>query len=248
MTRIAKLYERRALGQMDFVFALSEYTFDAIKRWVMSGRLGLALCGVDTELFRPSCQSRGNYILSVARFSDPRKNLPLLLQAYALLASRRRLLPDLYLVGELPLGRELRWVRELKIADMVHFLGVKNGSELARLYQNAQFLVHSADEEGLGIVVLEAMASGLPVISTRCGGPKTVVVEGETGFLTPVGDPQALAVAMERLLEDPSLRRHMGQAGRQRAEERFSLEVAGKVFLDKYDELLDGLSQPVERK
>lgn len=239
MTRIAQAYERRALQQVDFVFALSEYTLNTIKPWVRPGHAGLAVCGVDTALFRPAGQSRRDYILCVARFSDARKNVRLLLEAYAHLASRQALLPDLYLVGEPPLISALQWVGALGITDRVHFLGLKHGPELAELYGNAQFFVLSSDEEGLGIVILEAMASGLPVVSTRCGGPETVVVEGKTGFLTPVGDAQALADAMKRLVEDAELRWRMGQAGRQVVEERFSLEAAGRVFLEKYEEFLN---------
>ncbi len=120
----------------------------------------------------------------------------------------------------------------------MHLVGVREGAELADLYRHAMFFVLPSDEEGIGIVLLEAMASGLPVVSTCCGGPETAVLDGETGFLTPVGDAQALADAMQHLLDNPALRRRMGQAGRRIAEERFSLDVTGKVFLRKYDELL----------
>jgi glycosyltransferase involved in cell wall biosynthesis len=89
------------------------------------------------------------------------------------------------------------------------------------------------------MVILEAMASGLPVISTDCGGPATAIVSGETGLLTPVGDAHALAEAMQTLWEQPDLRRRMGQAGRQRVEEHFSTEKAGRVYLDTYARLLE---------
>lgn len=240
MTRCAQYYERQALRRVRFVFALSKYTLSAVRQWVAPQQVGLAVCGVDTQLFQPtSYNSPDNYILCVARFSDVRKNVRLLLHAYAQLARRQGMLPDLYLVGELPSKNMLQEIDALRVAHRVHLLGVKSGRELAALYQKARFFVLSSDEEGLGIVILEAMASGLPVVSTRCGGPETVVIDGETGFLTSVGSAQALADAMQRLLDDPGLRRRMGQAGRQRAEERFSLAAAGKVFLDKYEELLD---------
>ena len=83
------------------------------------------------------------------------------------------------------------------------------------------------------------MASGLPVVSTRCGGPETAVVDGKTGFLTPIGDARALADAVEHLLDDTALARRMGQAGRQVVEERFSIKATGAVFLDSYDEFFD---------
>jgi glycosyltransferase involved in cell wall biosynthesis len=238
VTRIAAIYERRALAKATFVFALSHYTLNAISAAVKPGRLALAPCGVDTTLFRPNGRAHGDYLLCVARFSDERKNVDLLLRAYARLARRRPALPELYLVGEPPLPETMRLLHRLGIAERVRILGLRCGEELAELYRDAQLFVLSSDEEGLGIVVLEAMASGLPVVSTRCGGPETAVVDGETGFLTPVGDVAALADAIERVLDDPALQRRMGQAGRQRVEERFSLAAAAEVFLRKYDELL----------
>jgi hypothetical protein len=99
--------------------------------------------------------------------------------------------------------------------------------------------VLSSNEEGLAIVILEAMASGLAVVSTDCGGPATAVTEGETGFLTPVGDVESFSAAMQKLISDPVLCQRMGQAGRRVALERFSLAAAGKVFLDKYDEFFE---------
>jgi glycosyltransferase involved in cell wall biosynthesis len=106
------------------------------------------------------------------------------------------------------------------------------------LYRQASVFVLPSNEEGLGIVILEAMASGLPVVSTRCGGPDTCVVEGETGYLIPVGDAEALAHRMQVLLEDRALGQWMGKAGRMLVEARFSIEAAGKAFLEVYDRLL----------
>lgn len=240
MTRLTEAYERHALEQAQFVFALSEYTLSSVRRWVSPERAALAVCGVDTALFRPHDQREGDYILSVARFSDPRKNLPLLLHAYAQLAARRSSVPDLVLVGEAPSQAAEGWARRLGILHRVRFRGLKEPPELAELYRNAMFFVLPSDEEGLGIVVLEAMASGLPVVSTRCGGPAMAVIDGETGFLTPVGDVSSLAERMERILRDPALRRRFGKVGRQMAEEQFSVQAAGRVFLEKYDELLKG--------
>ena len=238
MTPLAQYYERCALRKAQAVLALSKYTQDAVQPFVTSGRVELAPCGVDTDLFRPANYATRDYIISVARFSDARKNVTLLLETYAKLHHKMPSLPDLYLVGELPTESAQAILKKLGIDGKVHLLGPQNGETLAELYRNALFFVFSSDEEGLGIVILEAMASGLAVVSTACGGPETAVINGETGFLTPVGDSDALAAAMQKLLEDQTLCRRMGQAGRQLAEERFSIAVTGKVFLDKYDELL----------
>lgn len=243
MTRIQQRAEKRALNQVDHIFALSQYTAETIKPWAPGASIDVAVCGVDTTLFEPAPQPSGNYAICVGRLSDRRKNLQLLLAAYAKAVAGSALIPELYLVGDLPTGIE-RQVVSLGIAERVRFLGERHGKELADLYRNAQFLVLSSDEEGLGIVLLEAMASGLPVISTSCGGPATVVADGQTGFLTPVGDANRLANAIRQLAENPELRRQMGRAGRSAVERRFSLEVTGKVFLDKYDQLLNSTTQP----
>lgn len=237
MTRVAQAYEQQALQHVEYTFALSPYTLDTLRRWMDPARCGVAYCVVDTELFRPGDPQAGRYILYVGRFSDARKNVPLLLRAYAGLAVRRPV-PDLYVVGEPPSPPAWQIARQLRIQDRVRFVGYTSAPALAELYRGAQFFVLPSAEEGPGIVVLEAMASGLPVISTRSGGPETVLEEGVTGFITPVDDVSALAAAMERLLDNPGLRRTMGQAARQVAEARYALPVAGAVFLDKFEELL----------
>lgn len=240
MLPIAERYERRALKASDSIFALSEYTRATVEAIAGPCKVVLAPCGVDTDLFRPAARPDGDYILCVARFSDPRKNVRLLLDAYALLRKKVETLPDLYLIGDPPSEASQLQLQTLEFAQKVHLLGPKQVEELAALYRNASFFVLSSNEEGLGIVILEAMASGLPVVSTICGGPATAVSEGETGLLTPIGDAQALAAAMEKLVREPVLRERMGREGRRVAEERFSLAAAGKVFLEKYDELLNG--------
>lgn len=240
MTRIVQRYEQQALRKMDFVFALSEYTFNALRSQVAPQYVGLAPCGVDTVFFHPADRPQGDYILGVARFSDPRKNVPLLLNAYARVCRRMASAPRLVLAGTPEPNKEhVQLMRELGIANRVEVRTNLSQDQLAETYRNARLFVLSSDEEGLGIVILEAMACGVPVVSTRCGGPEKAVVDGETGFLTPVGEVNALADAMQWVLDEPMLCLRMGEAGRQRAHERFSLAVTGKVFLDKYEELLD---------
>jgi glycosyltransferase involved in cell wall biosynthesis len=239
MVPLTESYERRSLMMANRVFALSEYTRDVVERLAGRSKVVFAPCGVDTDLFRPTTNTEETYILCVARFSDARKNVRLLLDAYAKLQDKMPEIPQLYLIGDPPNEDVQAYLRKLGMADKVRLVGPKQGEELAELYRNAAFFVLSSDEEGLGIVILEAMASGLAVVSTDCGGPATAIIDRETGFLTPVGDAGALANAMEELLAHADLRDRMGRAGRRVAEERFSLNAAGKIFLDTYDEVLD---------
>lgn len=243
MVPLTEQSEKRALRTADTVFALSEYTRASVEKLIGQGRVLLAPCGVDTNLFTPAAEPQNNYIICVARLSDPRKNVHLLLDAYAELLREVEEAPDLYLVGELPTEAALLHLNSLGLAKRVHLIGPKQGDELAELYRQASFFVLSSNEEGLAIVILEAMASGLAAVSTDCGGPATAITEGQTGFLTPVGDVKALARAMEKLIVDPSLRQQMGAAGRRVAEEKFSLAAAGQIFLETYDRVLSGSFQ-----
>ncbi|HAF15151.1 MAG TPA: hypothetical protein DCK99_15935 [Blastocatellia bacterium] len=245
MVPIAERYELRALKAAAAIFALSEYTRAAIEPIVGADKVLLAPCGVDTDLFRPAANPTGNYILWVGRLSDARKNVRLVLEAYAMLRKTVEDLPDLYLVGDHLPNPDVAFLRSQQLENKVRVIERRGPEELAELYRNARFFVLSSDEEGLGIVILEAMASGLAVVSTNCGGPATAITEGKTGLLIPIGDAKALAQAMEKLLLNPPLRQRMGMEGRRVAEERFSVAAAGKIFLDTYDKLLRGSEQAV---
>ena len=88
------------------------------------------------------------------------------------------------------------------------------------------------------MALLEASASGLPVVSTRIPGPVDFVLDGETGILVPPNDPEALAQALGRLVRDPGLRGRMGAAGRQRVLERFTLNEVNRRTIAIYEELI----------
>ena len=149
------------------------------------------------------------------------------------------------IVGEGSLREELRELaRELGVEKSVHFLGAKADKAVADLYRKATVLVMPSvrmpdgTEENQGTVLQEAQACGLPVIATRIGGLPEGLIAGETGFLVPEKDSQALAVQTCRLLGDQPLRRRMGAAGRSFVLPRYDVEVLTRQLLDIYDEVL----------
>lgn len=239
MTRFATHAEDRALTVASSVFAESTYTLRLLDGKTKPNALLLGPPGVDADSFHPSSSlPLSGAIICVGRLQDPRKNVRLLLQAYAIL-SEVLSPPPLYLVGRggiTPADRQ--YLHDVGIADRVTVFRDVPMEQLSDLYRTSSLFVLPSNEEGLGIVILEAMACGLPVISTDCGGPATAIIPGETGLLTPVGDADALADAMCALLQNPAQRAKMGAAGRRRIEEHFSIEHAGRVYLEVYQRLL----------
>jgi glycosyltransferase involved in cell wall biosynthesis len=236
MTKAVEPYQRRALARADFVFALSAYTRDSLRPFVDASRMAVAPCGVDTGVFRPAPgRLDGGCVLCVGRFEDPRKNVRLLIDAYAALVSAWPDAPRLMLAGSALPPKEAEHARALGVMDRIVSRVQVSQQELASLYQQASLFVLPSDEEGLGIVVLEAMASGLPVVSTRCGGPEMLVAHDRSGLLVGVGDVQALAAAMQRILQQPEMARAMGTRGRAVVERHYSVSAAGDVFLRTYD-------------
>jgi glycosyltransferase involved in cell wall biosynthesis len=107
-----------------------------------------------------------------------------------------------------------RLAGELGIASRVHFLGWRENTALPALYADVDVVALTSDNEGMPVSLIEAMAAGVPVVATAAGGVPAVVRDGVTGLLAPPGDDAAIAGACLRLLQDPALRRRMGEAGR----------------------------------
>ncbi len=164
----------------------------------------------------------------------PEKNQALLVQAMApLLGPKVRLV----IAGDGPLLTALtERVGSLGVAGSVHLLGARK--DVPDILNALDTFALSSDTEGLPLVVPEAMATGLPVISTAVGGVPSVIDDGQTGFLVPKGDEQALRDRAAALRADPAASRAMGQRARSAAVTRFSAERMQRDYLDLYGRVL----------
>ncbi len=187
-------------------------------------RLTVVPNGVDTELFRPRphiARVPGR-VVYVGNLEDFNKGGPYLLQAAA------RLRPGAHLAvatGSLSRGSWVHdAVRKLGLGQRVSFHFRLGGEKLAELYSSGEVAVCSSLFEGFGFPAAEAMASGLPLVSTHGGALPEVV--GDAGVLVPPADPQALADAVNALLGDPARREALGQAARQRIVRHFQWDRA----------------------
>jgi glycosyltransferase involved in cell wall biosynthesis len=167
---------------------------------------------------------------------DEAKGFGYLIEAVALLASDY---PDLLLVlaGQGPLRQTLEArVAQLGVADQVRFLGFRK--DVQPVYDALDVFTLSSLCEALPYALLEAMATELPVVGTAVAGVPEVIVPGETGFVVPPRDPQALAAALRPLLESADLRRRLGSAGRARVVRHFHERDMVRRTLDVYRNLL----------
>lgn len=210
---------------MDKVFVPSAFTGEELAaRGVDKQKIVLFPRGVDTERFAPT-RSNGYFkgqdientvkLLYVGRLSKE-KNLDLLADAFKeILASHPG--TSLVLTGEGPYSDQLK----TRLADVPHmFTGCLEGETLATVFASCDLFVFPSATDTFGNVVLEAQASGLPVIVTDQGGPRENMSDGLTGVVVPSGDKEALVQAVCRLIDDPALRLSMGAAARTAMEAR----------------------------
>ena len=239
MTGLVARMDDSGLHHADVVLVENARMRDCVTKAIGAERVRFSPPGVDTAVFHPDADRDEGIILAVGRLDDPRKNIPMLLEAFSIARKHLPRNARLVLAGERPPSKEvMARAAELGVADSMEIRLALSVSDLAALYRRASVFALSSDEEGLGIAALEAMASGVPVVATRCGGPETYVVEGVTGFLVPIGDARAFADGLSRVMSDPDMRRRMGRAARAHVEHTFSLRRAGEAFLRVYDELL----------
>ena len=254
--------ERRAVRRSDGLVAASEIEASELLRLYDAdpAKLSIVPCGVDTDVFRPIRQVDARealgrdqcerLMLFVGRIEQI-KGIDVLLDALGLLFKRR---PDLrgnvclvVVGGALDPGddapetekiQELRrLVHEHRMEDSVDFIGSIDQPRLALWYSAADLCAVPSLTESFGLVALEAMACGTPVVATRVGGLQTVVEDGESGLLVPPGDHAALAEAIEQLLMDHRLRTHLAHGARDRAE-HFTWQRVGDGIEALYDRVL----------
>jgi len=135
-------------------------------------------------------------------------------------------------------------VRAKGLAERVRFLGELPIAELPRWYQRISIYAFTSRNEGFGLTLIEAMAAGTALVAARAGAAETVVVDGETGALVPVGDAAALASALEPLMRDPERARPLGQKARARVIAEFSVEAEVERIAAVYRNVLGLGSAP----
>jgi glycosyltransferase involved in cell wall biosynthesis len=192
--------------------------------------------GIDLARFAFSGPIDQPFAVAVGRLS-PEKDFATLMQAAPIVIQsvsdfRLRIVGD---GSERPRLESL--IRELRLENHVTLVGARD--DVPRELRRAGFYVASSLKEGISLTLLEAMAVGLPVVTTNVGGNPEVIEEGVTGRLVPSGDPQSLAQAIVSMCDAQSNWLAMGQAGRRRVEEHFNVTRMIDAYEDLYREALN---------
>lgn len=197
------------------VFTAEQRQHIASRYGVESARIAVIRNGVDDAFFSDgdrSLRARPR-LLFVGRLALE-KNLPVLLEALAGVSGRF----ETVLVGEGPLELELKRKTASLGLRHVSFNGPATGKDLQNLYRTADVLVLPSKSEGMSLVLLEAMAMGLPVVATDLASNRAVIVDGENGLLVAPDDPGALRAALLEVVEDPDTYQRMSRTARKLAE------------------------------
>ena len=186
--------------------------------------------GIDLERFKPNAsrKEQQNLILAVGRLQEKKGFRDLITACRLLTESGHEFRCEI--VGDGPEEELLRqYIRKLRVEDRVELVGPKPQEKVIESFGQATVFVlpcviaANGDRDALPTALLEAMAAGLPVVSTRLVGIPEIVEHGKTGLLVPPGDPDALGRAVLEILGEPKLQRSLGEAGRARAERFFDL-------------------------
>lgn len=244
MTKVTNRIDDNALRSVDAIQVENPWMLDYCQH-INQGRrdvdIRYAPPGVDTKLFYP-LSNRHNlaaqYILCVGRLGDPRKNINLLLYAFSQLPTSLSYVQLITAGAGNPPPDYWAQVEALGLRERVRHVHRPETDELVKLYQQATVFALPSDEEGLGVVILEAMACAVPVVATCCGGPDGIIADGKDGFLVPLNDAAAMADRLTTLCLDRHRNTQMGAQARATIEARYADEVAGKPFVDVWDKLL----------
>ena len=234
------LLRRWAVQRAEIAIAISQFTADQMTRLqgVKPERIRLLPLALEPSFWAaaqegqsgapPKGFPQGRVLLSVTRLAaaEGYKGVDTVIEALPRIAARVPAVQYVVIGDGDDRPRLEKLSRDLNVGDRVHFLGKFSSlsPELMAYYANCDVFVLPSKGEGFGIVFLEAMAFGKPVVGGAHGGTPDVIEEGRTGFLVPHGDAARLAEVLESLLTNPARCREIGEQARQRVESSFLFE------------------------
>ena len=232
--------QKKVVKQLHNVVTVSDCSRQDIARdfGLQPAGIGLVHNGIDTAVFRPlpDVERQPLRLMATCSADAPLKGLRYLLRAYARLLPQYPGLELLVVSKPRPGGKTEKLVRHLGIADRVRFVNGITTGQMVRYYAEAAIAVVPSVYEGFGLPAGEAMACGVPVVSSDGGALPEVV--GDAGVIVPARNVDALVAAIDGLLRDPERRAELGAMGRQRILDEFCWDVCAGQMVDYYRQVL----------
>lgn len=230
----------RKLRECRFAATISNYNIDFLQRkygGIAREKVKLVRCGVRVDEFLPRpAQPESGQVFAIGRL-DPIKGFDVLVKACARLRDQGRKM-ECSIAGDGPeRARLLSQIERLGLEANVHLVGAKTQSEVRRMLLESRMCVlpsvvdSGGNMDGIPVALMEAMALGVPVVSTNVSGIPELVVNERTGLSVVQGDSNALSGSIARLLDDSHLASRLAQAGRQKVEQEFNIQTeAGRLY------------------
>ncbi len=233
---LSRQLKRRTSPRLAAHVAVGDRTARTVEQQAVlpQGRVRTIYHGVPDVDRTPAARPTSGPLIGTIARHDPVKGLDVLIEALPLLPG-----VQLVLIGSGPeTGALRRQCERLAVADRVEFRDVPWDEKAADHLASFDLFVLPSRDEGFPVTIMEAMLAGIPVVASDVGSVRESVDDGTTGLVVPPDDPAALAGAIRRLVDDPSLRERMGTEARRRGVERFTVDATVDAYLDLYREVL----------
>jgi len=232
-----RILSNETLNECDVLVAVNEDAKNLYAKYVDASKIEVIPFGVDTNQFRYSTPPDNHDILALGGLFK-RKGFDFLIEAMNRVVKE---FPDakLHIVGDGPQrGNLMKLAKKLNLEKHVIFHGFIPLRKVPEFYRMCRVMCLPSLSESFGRVIIEAMASGRPVIATRTIGARGIIKHGKTGFLVPVADSKALANALFKVLSDYDLTCKMGLEGRREVEGKYDWKVIAQMYYEIYESLI----------
>ena len=240
---IMKKFVEYSLKKTDLVTATSEMLASATEKFIYDGRSVHTIpFGVDVDLYFPATTSPRNesICIGLVKSFEEKYGVEYLIRAMKIVVDRG-FNSNLVLVGDgSQFDNLVNLGRSLGISNLIKFIGKVDNSKVASYLQTMDiFVVPSiSSSETFGVAVIEASSCAIPVIASDIGGLSEVVVDGETGYLIPPRNEEAIAEKIIKLIEEPELRQNLGANGRKFVLDNYDWNLCAKKMEEVYESIL----------
>lgn len=223
--------EKLILERAEFIWGLSKYSQIEFEKIMKRPANNFLRCGhpVASDVIPDISDKDKNMIIAVGRFGDPRKNITMLLRTFDKI---NQIIPTtkLYVIGGKPDSSQFNKFAHLPSFKNVFFTGQVSDQDLKNYYRKASLMLLTSYQEGFGVVGIEALFNGVPVIATNCGGPTDYVLDGLTGYLVQINDDDKMTEHAVDILENKNKLAELSLASQQFVLDNYSIPKIEKSF------------------